>query len=272
MFGARSGRNGLKLTLKIFPGSGMSYTPNNDLRRPDLAPALWLWTPLVLYFSHYLAWAVLAPQTYDYWFPSETGLTENLTVVFTAIAAVLGILIVRHALRAGERWLAVWFGLFILGCIYFGGEEASWGQQWFHWQTPEAWAQVNNQGESNFHNTDGPLGSLLDQLPRNLLTLGALIAGGIMPLLRRARGRALQPNGRAYWLLPTLVCVPTGLIVGLGSLPEKVQEKIMGDGAILIDIQSGEVKELMLAFFLMIYAASVLRRWRLRMTSADAHA
>lgn len=231
--------------------------PVNDLPR-----WFWLWTPLFLYFVHYLAWAVLAPQTYDFWFPSETGFTENVTVVFAALAMIVGIMIIQRAMRAGEHWLAFWFLLFALGCLYFGGEEASWGQQWFHWQTPDTWAELNNQGESNFHNTDGPLGSLLDQLPRNLLTLGALIAGGIMPWVRRARGKHLDPNGRGYWLLPSIVCIPCGLLVGLGSLPEKLQEKMIDQGPIWVDIQSGEIKELLLAFFLLLYAASVLKRWR----------
>lgn len=234
----------------------------NPASYEELPRWLWLWTPLFLYFVHYVACALLTPETYDDWFPSETGLTENITVVFTAIAAIFGGLIVRDSLRQGKRWLALWFGVFILGCIYFGGEEASWGQQWFHWQTPETWAELNNQGESNFHNTDGILGSLLDQLPRNLLTLGAFIAGGIMPWVRRRRGRQLDPAGRAYWLLPTFAGVPTGLIVGLGSLPEKMLDKLLGEGQLWFEIQAGEVKELMLAFFLLLYAASVWRRWR----------
>jgi len=80
--------------------------------------------------------------------------------------------------------------------------------------------------------------------------------------VRHIRGKQLAPNSRAYWLLPSLICVPAGLLVGLGSLPEKIQEKLVTDGPIWVDIQSGEVKELMLAFFLMLYAASVWRRWR----------
>jgi hypothetical protein len=247
---------------QLFCGDSRVAQPLENDVPEDLPRWLWLWTPLFLYFGHYLAWALLAPQTYNHWFPSETGFTENVTVVFAAIAMLLGLLVMRRTLQAGQHWLTWWFLLFVLGCLYFGGEEASWGQQWFHWQTPESWAQLNDQGESNFHNTDGPLGSLLDQLPRNLLTLGALIAGGIMPWLRHARSKNLSLEGRAFWLLPSLVCVPTGLLAGLGSLPEKLQEKLAGEGPIWIDIQSGEVKELLLAFFLLLYAASVLKRWR----------
>ena len=70
----------------------------------------------------------------------------------------------------------MFFGLFCLGCLYFGGEEASWGQHWMGWDAPDQWAALNNQNETNLHNSNGLAGSLLDQLPRNLLTLAALIS------------------------------------------------------------------------------------------------
>src|SRR6185437_12681351 len=40
----------------------------------------------------------------------------------------------------------------LLGCIYTAGEEMSWGQHFFHWKTPEYWAMVNRQQETNLHN------------------------------------------------------------------------------------------------------------------------
>ena len=40
-----------------------------------------------------------------------------------------------------------------LSCLYIAGEEMSWGQHFFHWNTPEYWAEVNRQEETNLHNT-----------------------------------------------------------------------------------------------------------------------
>ncbi len=40
-----------------------------------------------------------------------------------------------------------------LGSLYIAGEEMSWGQHFFHWNTPEYWAEVNRQQETNLHNT-----------------------------------------------------------------------------------------------------------------------
>jgi disulfide bond formation protein DsbB len=36
-----------------------------------------------------------------------------------------------------------------LSCLYIAGEEMSWGQHFFHWNTPEYWAMVNRQEETN---------------------------------------------------------------------------------------------------------------------------
>lgn len=224
----------------------------------------WLWLPLALYLVHYPAFAVLPADTYDEWFTSELGFTEEGTTFLLAVALLLGALCARRFAAAGEWGLAAWFGMFALGCLYFAGEEASWGQHWFGWGTAGEWAELNDQTETNLHNTEGWVGSLLDQLPRNLLTFGALIAGGIMPLVRHARGRSLEAGSTTYWILPTLVCAPSALLAALATMPEKIQEAAFGE--LLFDIQAGEAKELLLGFFLMIYALSVWRR--LRATSA----
>lgn len=239
----------------------------NPSVHPEPPRWLWLIVPLVLYFLHYAAVMILDYQVYDTWFVSELGITEELTVGFLAGAIGLGIAITRGFLKLGDRRLATWFGLLALGCLYFAGEEASWGQHWFGWSTPETWQEVNEQQETNLHNWQSGPGGLLDQLPRNLLTFGALIAGGILPLWRRGRGRSLDPANRWYWILPTFVCVPAGFLAGLATIPEKVQERIWGE-PVPLDPQLGEVKELMLGFFLFLYALSVWRRLRARRENA----
>lgn len=42
--------------------------------------------------------------------------------------------------------------LFALALFVMAGEELSWGQRIFHWNTPESYAKVNAQGETNLHN------------------------------------------------------------------------------------------------------------------------
>ena len=39
-------------------------------------------------------------------------------------------------------WLYPWVGIAALACLYIAGEEASWGQHYFGWGTPESWQEV----------------------------------------------------------------------------------------------------------------------------------
>jgi len=235
---------------------------NTTMPKTISEPPRWLWlaTPILLYVFHYVAVAYLEGNTYNRWFASEGGITEELTVIALLPAMVLGLLAARTFYRRGVSRLAAWFLLFALGCLYFAGEEASWGQHWFGWSAPDSWQGYNDQNETNLHNTGTWIGGLLDQLPRNLLSLAALVAGGIMPLWRRWRGRTIAPTNRVYWLLPTAVCVPAGLLGGLATVPEDLQELVWG--TLLLDPQLGEVKELMLGWFLLVYALSVFLRLR----------
>lgn len=249
--------------VRCMPSSNPAH---DNPRAHELHAWFWLWLPLLLWGLHYPAWLLLSEAAYDNWFVNELGLTEMATTVFALTALVVSLMCARHFWRAGRTHLALWFALMTLGCFYFAGEEASWGQHLLGWHTPDGWALHNDQAETNLHNSDGPLGGLLDQLPRNLLTLVALIAGGIMPLVRRARQRPLAPDSTAYWLLPALVCVPAGLASSLSTVPGKLEAAFLG--TTLIDIQDGEIKELLLAFFLMIYALSVWQRARLGRVAA----
>ena len=40
----------------------------------------------------------------------------------------------------------------ILALIYFLGEEISWGQHFFNWESPGFFENKNNQQETNLHN------------------------------------------------------------------------------------------------------------------------
>src|SRR6185436_151405 len=73
---------------------------------------------------------------------SEQGPHELLQ----ALAAAAGLCVALFTMRGfpfGERpWLAAWFALAAICCLYAAGEEISWGQQLFHWATPGYWDQV----------------------------------------------------------------------------------------------------------------------------------
>lgn len=72
---------------------------------------------------------------------------------------------------------------FALSCFYIAGEEHSWGQWFFHWDTPEFWGEFNRQNETNLHNTS----PLFNQLPQKVLQIAIVVGGLVLPLSRRAR-------------------------------------------------------------------------------------
>lgn len=72
---------------------------------------------------------------------------------------------------------------FAFTCFYIAGEEHSWGQWFFYWDTPRFWGALNRQNETNLHNTS----YFFNQLPQGILQIAIVIGGIILPLSARAR-------------------------------------------------------------------------------------
>ena len=118
---------------------------------------------------------------------------------------------------------------------------------------PAGIAERNEQGEFNLHN-DPLLESVLDQLPRSLLTLFALVGGFLVPLLGRRRGPAdFDTPGPWGWIWPARACMTAAFLAVTVTLPEKLLERDDADLPAWADISGGETKELCLAVFLLVY-------------------
>ncbi len=85
----------------------------------------------------------------------EDKIAETLQVICWIISFVLTILIIKKSARANEKGVAVLFGILAVGIIFMIGEEISWGQRLFGWETPESYASINKQEETNLHNIHG---------------------------------------------------------------------------------------------------------------------
>jgi hypothetical protein len=198
-------------------------------------------------------------EVYRRWMRSEHGLVENLTVAFLAGAIVSGLLCFGRRRRVRWRLFGPLMLVLTLGLVYFAGEEMSWGQHLLGFKPPESIAERNEQHEFNLHN-DPALESYLDQLPRLILTLGALAGGVIAPLVRRRRGlrgRDFQSPGPWGWIWPTFECFPSALIAVVIALPKKLGLMLGFSLPDKLDIAPGETKELCLALFLFVYLLSL---------------
>ena len=232
--------------------AGLSTVPPTNL--PTWA---WLWLPLAV-LAVELGVRMINEPLYRQLWQSELGPVETGTVVVLLPGILAGIMALRQMGGLPARWLAGWLVLIIAGSIYFGGEEASWGQHWLGWQTPEGLASLNDQGETNLHNTS----SWLDQKPRLLLELGVLVGGLLYPLflwlLRRER--PTDPGDPHYWLWPSHQLLPTALLAIAIGLPQRL-EKIFGwPIPYPLDIRASETQEFYFALFLALYLWSFQRR------------
>ncbi|MCY4420058.1 MAG: hypothetical protein OXC42_02220 [Gammaproteobacteria bacterium] len=222
----------------------------------DLSKLIWVALPVVVFLVPYLSrMGGIGADLYLY---GEDGWIEILTVIFLLVAIFFGVTFLLLNKVPSHGWIRWWMVLLILGSIYFAGEEASWGQHFLGFSTPEYWQGFNDQGETNLHNTS----PLFDQLPRTLLSAAALIGGVLVPLYFLFVQRYPKRSSLHYWLWPTYVCVPAAFLSLLVSWHEKAYKFVDVEIPVILDVRAGEVKESLLALFIMIYIVSIWYRSR----------
>ncbi len=225
--------------------------------RARLHPALWLWFPPLL-AGVVIGVKLFAPALYDSFIEGELGLTELATPLVALIGVWVGVRTVLLARRRVPALFTLWLIGTTLGCFYFAGEELSWGQQLFKWNTPAEIAALNDQHETNLHN----MSSWFDQKPRLLLELWVLVGGIVMPL-RELLGKRRRPLAGTLqdWLWPGIECLPTALLAIAIKLPERYK-KLMGIESLPFEIRWSEPQEYYFALFLLIYLLAVRARLR----------
>jgi hypothetical protein len=239
-----------------FRASGAEAQTTLRLQHADRLPAwLYLWLPIATAVALLFAWH-LAPGFYSAYLAGEIGILEGTHVLIPLISAVYCLRILALSEVRADALVLGWIVLALLGSIYMAGEEASWGQHYAGWLTPENWQALNDQGETNLHNTS----SWLDQKPRTLLEIGVIVGGIVIPLL--ALWRPAIREGRFALFLPPLVCLPVALIAEVGRMWERLHALGLWD--LVIFYRASEVQELyfslFILFYLMVFRHRVLAR------------
>jgi hypothetical protein len=194
----------------------------------------------------------------------EIGWQEQGTVICLAPAVIIGSAFL-YRYRTATWWLRVWVAVVTIGALYFAGEECSWGQNYFGWSTPEGWAKINDQQETNLHNTSG----LFDHAPRAILSVAAGCCLVLPLVLRRRQAQWSEEMHPVIWLLPTPAVVPAAALALLVGLPQKLyghydktRDASNWFAEMFLAGRHSEMKEFYLALLILMYMWSLGTRLR----------
>lgn len=201
----------------------------------------WLWLPPAVLVAIALINPFLGAEHGNAWMYAENGILETVQWLVALAAAAAGMACLRYC--KGRPWLMAWLVLGTLGCLFISLEEISYGQHIFKWETPEHWQEINDQNETNLHNTS----AWFDQKPRLVLLIGIIVGGIILPLVRRKKPQLLPT--RFNTIYPPDALFWTALCAAL-SHAAKWTGKITD---IKIYNCASEVNELFMYYFLLLY-------------------
>ncbi|MCG3118587.1 MAG: hypothetical protein ALAOOOJD_00807 [bacterium] len=192
------------------------------------------------------ATALMGKAAYK-WFTREDGIAEDLQVLLFVAALALCVPVVSRIWKTGAKVFALMYAMFGLGLFFIIGEELSWGQRIFGWETSTEMKAINKQEETNIHNIEG----VGDKIKWVHVLIGAY--GTFLPLFfLRAQLRS-RPHDAASLLVPHYTLLPyfvTTLLWRLQSNLWKPPKSLY-----FVITEYSEVMELVLAlaFFMVLF-------------------
>lgn len=199
----------------------------------------WLYGPFFLFFVQ-IAIEILADKPMKRALLDEGGIHEGLQALVMLVGAILA---ARLLCAVKGAWLKIWYGIAFVGCFYVTGEEVSWGQWIFNWDTPENWGKINDQNETNLHNISG----WFDQKPQALLQFGVLVGGIVIPLLGALAPHRLPERFAAIY--GGLNLLPVASIALLLKMIDTICDRL----DITVFYRTSEVLELFIYYFVALY-------------------
>jgi len=217
------------------------------------------------YYCKYIPGNVCNELFKNYWL--ENGFIENLQAIFVLVSIIILIKIKFNLKKLNFINLFIIIKIFAL--IYYLGEEISWGQHFFKWDSPIIFQEINNQKETNLHN----ISNLFDQLPRALVFFWCAFSIILIKFIKSKNKNSeyffllVSPNKKLIYisLLLLALSIPD-IVVDIFNLHPGHYEKLVTGGtvdipvAIFIDkltfnfIRLSELQELIFSFYFLSYS------------------
>lgn len=193
---------------------------------------------------------------YERVFNGEMGVVELGTLVLLLAASILLAIEARRQFRRGEKTTGLLLAVLAVGAFVFMGEEASWGQWFFQWSSPEWFQEHNLQGETNLHN----LGFVKKNVAKWSVIGGIGLFGVLLVFRDPPKSGRLGPFDAR--ILPTMASFPTAVVVVASHLGAKLLFLFWGlNDEEFTGIDIREATEFYVAMFGFIYALSLRQRF-----------
>jgi hypothetical protein len=187
----------------------------------------------------------------------EDGVFEWVSFVFFALTGIFSLMLASRLRKLKHPWQALLFLLFGLAMLFAAGEEITWGQRIFNWETPEAVQEINNQDETNLHNIEGVLDTL------NLI----MLAMGLYGVFASFVSRRLKPE--RWWFKANYLYVPPDFLISAFifiTLFRLFRLFVVPDGNFTVN-RMAEWFEFLLSYGLAVF--TWLNLWHLRKNDSE---
>ena len=151
---------------------------------------------------------------------NENGIIETIQIVilFLTIILLVQILINKQKSKKIKQFVLLSF----FGVSYIFLEEISWGQHFFHFESPNILTNENSllfnkQGEFNLHN----ISNLFNEIPRSLILIWCSLSIPLLKIMKFNKNHnfklIIQPNKNLAYLSYTILLI---------SLPDLIINKL----------------------------------------------
>ncbi len=195
----------------------------------------------------------------------EDGIIEYFTALIAFTACLVAIALALSSWKQKNLLQILILLVYAGGCLFFAGEEISWGQRIFNIKTEEVspWlAQANRQEELNLHNIRG-----IAQV-RLLADVFCVVWGIIIPWRYTSEQFPLQ------WLRPFFVpkhLIPAFCTTIFITWPQKISELIFGEIQWVSELRLGEFKEFCFAWVCLFFSIHLFRSWLHAPQAVNSH-